>query len=103
MRTQKRGYQVAALAVAGLLLASGCGGGDDDNASDTPGGNTDGAASRSIAVRGCKPQNPLIPTNTNETCGGNILDAVTAKLIRYNPDDGSPENDIAESIESPDA
>jgi oligopeptide transport system substrate-binding protein len=103
MRRQKRGYQVVAVAVAGMLLAAGCGGGDDDNASESPGSNAAGEATGSIAVRGCKPQNPLIPTNTNETCGGNVLDAVTAKLIRYNPDDGSPENDIAESIESDNA
>ncbi len=103
MRTHKRGYQVVALALAGMLLAAGCGGDDDDSAGDSPGGSTNGEVAGSIAVRGCKPQNPLIPTNTNETCGGNILDAVTAKLIRYNPDDGSPENDIAESITSKNA
>ncbi|HUR75833.1 MAG TPA: ABC transporter substrate-binding protein [Sporichthya sp.] len=103
MRTHKRGYQVVALAVAGMLLAAGCGGGDNNTAGDKPGGSTGNGDSGSITVRGCKPQNPLIPTNTNETCGGNILDAVTAKLVRYNPDDGSPENDIAESIESKDA
>lgn len=104
MRTHKRKYQVVAVALAGILLAAGCGGDDDDNASDTPGGsNTSGEAEGSIVVRGCKPQNPLIPTNTNETCGGNVLDAVTAKLVRYNPDDGSPENDLAESITSDNA
>ena len=48
-----------------------------------------------ITVRGCTPQNPLIPANTNETCGGNVLDAVTAKLVHYNPDTAAPENDIA--------
>jgi oligopeptide transport system substrate-binding protein len=48
------------------------------------------------------PQNPLIPGNTNETCGGNVLDAITAKLVHYNPDTAAPENDIADKIETSD-
>lgn len=102
MRLHKRGYQVAALAVAGMLVTTGCGGGDDNASGNEPGDSAGGLAG-AITVRGCKPQNPLIPTNTNETCGGNILDAITAKLVRYNPDDGSAENDLAESITTKDA
>ena len=55
-----------------------------------------------ITVAGCTPQNPFVPANTNETCGGDVLDAVLAKLVRYNPDTAAPENDIAESIETTD-
>ena len=55
-----------------------------------------------ITIRGCTPQNPLIPANTNETCGGNFLDAITAKLVHYNPDTAAPEIDIAQSIETSD-
>ena len=99
MRAQKRGYKVVAVAVAGLLLAAGCGGGDDEDpqAGATP--NT-GAPTGEIAIQNCKPQNPLIPSNTNEVCGGDVLDQVTAKLVRYDPDSGEIENDIAESIET---
>jgi ABC-type oligopeptide transport system substrate-binding subunit len=56
-----------------------------------------------LSIRGCTPENPLIPTNTNEVCGGNVLDAVTARLVKYNPDDASPELDVAESIETEDS
>jgi oligopeptide transport system substrate-binding protein len=79
---------------------AGCGGGDDSgDASDT------GAAAKtggSITVKGCNPENPLIPGNTTETCGGDVLDASTAKLVHYNVETAAPENDIAESITTED-
>lgn len=106
MRVQrKRGYRAVGLGVAAVLALTGCGGGDEsDTAGPADPGSTAGAngPAGEISVRGCKPQNPLIPTNTNETCGGNILDNVTAKLVRYNPE-GKAQNDIAESIETDDA
>ena len=44
----------------------------------------------------------MIPGGTSETCGGDIIDAMTSKLIRYNTENAAPENDIAESIETTD-
>jgi oligopeptide transport system substrate-binding protein len=84
---------------AAALLAAACGGSDSgDAANTTAAGKTGGA----ITVRGCNPQNPLVPSNTTETCGGNVLDASTAKLVHYNAETAAPENDIAESIETED-
>jgi oligopeptide transport system substrate-binding protein len=84
---------------AAALLAAACGGGESgDAANTTAGGKTGG----SITVRGCNPENPLVPSNTTETCGGNVLDASTAKLVHYNPETAAPENDIAESITTED-
>ncbi|EBP5237116.1 ABC transporter substrate-binding protein, partial [Salmonella enterica] len=82
------------------LLAAACGGGSDNpgTSSSASGGKTGGT----VTVRGCNPQNPLIPSNTTETCGGNVLDAITAKLVHYNPETAAPENDIADKIESSD-
>ena len=80
----------ALLAAASLTLAA-CGGGS----SDTSGG-TD-----IITTRSNEPQNPLIPTNTNEVGGGNIIDMVFAGLVSYKVD-GTPQNEVAESIESDD-
>ncbi len=48
-------------------------------------------------------RDPLIPSNTNTICGGDILDNVLAKLIRYDADTGDSVNDIAESIETKDS
>ncbi len=78
---------------AGLLAA--CGGDDD-------GDNEGGSAGGEIVVRGCNPENPLVPGNTAETCGGDVLDVTTAKLIYYDTEDAAPQMDIAESIETED-
>ena len=80
---------VALLAVSSLTLAA-CGGGDSGDSSDNV-----------ILGDGNEPQNPLIPTNTNEVGGGNIIDLVFAGLVSYETD-GTPQNEVAESIESDD-
>ncbi|PID96430.1 MAG: peptide ABC transporter substrate-binding protein [Actinomycetales bacterium] len=91
-----RGSTRAALSAgvaAVALAAAGC------TSSGGSGGDTDADG---ITVQGCTPENKFIPSNTNETCGGNVLDLVIAKLVHYNPDTAAPEMDIAESIESAD-
>ncbi|WP_240423795.1 ABC transporter substrate-binding protein [Microbacterium halotolerans] len=50
-----------------------------------------------ITANGGEPQNPLIPTNTNETGGGKILDAIFTGLISYDKS-GAVMNDVAEDI-----
>src|SRR5215203_4503891 len=98
MRGTTRTVAVAAMSAV-ALLAAGCGSGDgDDTATSAAGGQTGGE----ITVRGCNPENPLVPANTGETCGGDIIDATTAKLVSYDPDTAAPNNDIAESIETTD-
>ena len=105
----RRMRPLIALSLAGLMALSACG--EDVAAKDesTAGSSGNGANNSApakdggaITVRGCTPQNPLIPANTNETCGGNIMDAVTVRLVHYNPDSAKPELDIAKSIETKD-
>lgn len=81
---------VAMLAAASLTMAA-CGGGSDDS----------GSGSNIIKGHSTEPQNPLVPTNTNEVGGGNIIDMVFAGLVSYKID-GTPQNELAESIESDD-
>jgi oligopeptide transport system substrate-binding protein len=87
--------RAAAATTAGLLVLAGCGdwGGDES---------AFGATAGALTVSGCRPQNPLIPSDTNEVCGGNILDQITAKLVRYDPETGNPSNDLADSITTSD-
>lgn len=87
---------VALITAASLTLAA-CGGGSDDDKGKGGGGSSD-AVITSFSVQ---PQNPLIPTNTNEVGGGNIVDLIFAGLISYKAD-GSSENEVAESITSED-
>jgi oligopeptide transport system substrate-binding protein len=93
---------MAAAAVTSLaLLAAACGGGggtEPEPGTSQPAGTTGGE----VTIRGCTPENPLIPGATSEVCGGDIIDAMASKLIRYNTENATPEMDIAESIESED-
>ncbi|MEO6019477.1 MAG: ABC transporter substrate-binding protein [Knoellia sp.] len=97
MRGTTRTVAVAGISAAALLLAGCGGGGGGDKTTDTA-SKTGG----SITVRGGNPENPLIAGNTSETNGGNVLDVITAKLVKYNDETAAPENDIAESIETTD-
>lgn len=93
MRKTLRVITVASAAALSLVLAA-CGGGSGS------GSGTDGAAD--IVIRGCTPENPLIPGNTSETCGGDMVTAMTSGLVRYDTETADPIMDIAESIESDD-
>ena len=55
-----------------------------------------------ISVYGVNPQNPLIPTATNEVGGGDPIQNLFAGLMAYNAD-GSVVNEVAESIEPDDS
>ncbi len=89
---------LAGAAVTSLaLVASACGGG-----SSSPDGSGSAAGGGAIVVNGCTPKAPLIAGNTSETCGGNIVDAFTAKLVHYNSDTAAPELDLAQSIDTSD-
>ncbi len=73
-------------------------------ASSGSGGATTGGGGSSTGVviaNGTEPQNPLVPTNTNEVGGGRILDLIFAGLVFYD-DKGAPQNEVADSISSSD-
>ena len=80
-----------ALIAAGSLTLAACGGGGDDDKGE-------GGSKSVITVYGTNPQNPLIPTATNEVGGGDPLDNLFSGLVAYNTD-GSVTNEVAESIE----
>jgi oligopeptide transport system substrate-binding protein len=90
------GVTAVAVAVASALALSGCAG---DSA---PEENSSGNSSAIITANGSEPQNPLIPTNTNEVGGGKILDAIFSGLVYYDAS-GKAINEVAESIETDDA
>jgi oligopeptide transport system substrate-binding protein len=79
---------LAAILAAGLLAVasvSACGGG--------------GTTTDLVIVNGGEPQNPLIPTNTNETNGGRIIDRLFAGLVSYDAN-GTPSLEVAQAIET---
>ncbi|NMN00409.1 ABC transporter substrate-binding protein [Bifidobacterium sp. DSM 109958] len=85
----------AASVCAATMLLSACGGSGNTTADATGSVETDPNAI--INAYGCEPQNPLITTNTNETCGGNPIDLMYAKLVAFD-NEGNAKNEVADSI-----
>jgi oligopeptide transport system substrate-binding protein len=82
---------IGAVCVVGMLAVTACTGNNSDAGRPTP-----------LTLYSIKPENPLLPANTNEPGGGNIVDAVFRGLVRYNSDTAAPELSMAESITSSD-
>ncbi|SEE42260.1 peptide/nickel transport system substrate-binding protein/oligopeptide transport system substrate-binding protein [Streptomyces sp. 3213] len=94
MRGAKSAKWVAIAAVV-ALGATACGGGGDDNSSGGSKGN--GIVSVEIG----EPQNSLVPSNTYETEGGQVINALFTGLTKLDADN-KVVNAMAESIESKD-
>jgi oligopeptide transport system substrate-binding protein len=104
MRVGKRTSVVAGVAALSLVLAA-CGSDDDgDDAGESPEATeaAGGATSGAVTINGGDPENPFIPSNTNETNGGTPMDAMFTMLVEYEPDDASPYNAVAEEFVSED-
>ncbi len=97
MRVSKRASAVA-LSAAIALVAAGCSSGDE-------GGGTTGdkTANGSITIWNTQPELGLVPANTSETGGGEVIDDLWTGLVEYSNDGGKPENAVAESINTSDS
>ncbi|MET9399505.1 ABC transporter substrate-binding protein [Kitasatospora sp. NPDC002965] len=91
-----------ALAACTALAISACSTSSDKMSSD---GGTSGSGKKggSISVELGEPQHGLVPQNTAESEGSEVLNAIFAGLVDYDIKDNSPRLRVAESIESPDA
>jgi len=98
MRGRTRAMAAAAFTTV-ALVATACGGGSN---TEDPGTSESGQAGGEISIYGCTPENALIPGNTNEACGANVVFPMTAQLVKYDTETTKPSNDIAESIETTD-
>ncbi|MGY2127549.1 peptide ABC transporter substrate-binding protein [Blastococcus sp. SYSU DS0617] len=98
MKLNKRPGALA-LALAGAMLLSACGGGDD-NGSGSGSGSGEGGGSFSLAIN--NPENPLVPGNTTETEGSQVVKALWTGLVQYAEDGEVEYTGVAESIESED-
>ena len=90
----------AASGTAALTLAA-CGG-DSGSGSGSGGGDGAAPAENPVMANGSEPQNPLIPTHTNETGGGRIVTLLFSGLVSYDAE-GNTQNEVASSIETEDS
>ncbi|WNV76567.1 ABC transporter substrate-binding protein [Geodermatophilus sp. DSM 44513] len=84
--------------MSGVVLLSACGGGGDD------GSGAEGAAdggTYSIALYS-DPENPLVPGNTTESEGAQVVRSLWTGLVEYSTDGAVEYTGVAESIESDD-
>lgn len=89
-RGHPRWLMGAAVAAVAVLLAGCGGGGGDDRAAQT------------VTVEWGEPENPIIPGQTTEQNGGDVIDALFAGLVQYDPNTGAPSLENAESITTTD-
>jgi ABC-type oligopeptide transport system substrate-binding subunit len=94
----KRSGALVASGLAAAMMLSACGGSDDngDSGSTAEGGGT-------FSVQIGEPENPLIPGNTTESEGSQVVDALWTGLVEYADDSSVQYTGVAESIESDDA
>jgi len=90
----------AAVFAASALVLAACSGTGSSSTSTTASKNLDKTAV--ITANNSEPQNPLIPTNTNETGGGKIVDSLFAGLVYYDAK-GASKNEVADSVTTTDA
>lgn len=90
---------LATMVAAGALALAACSqGGEGSDEASAP---AEGASTGVVVAWSSEPQNPLIPTNTNEVGGGKILELIFSGLVYYDAE-GAAHNEVAESIESED-
>ena len=89
---------VAAIAAAGLAACSGGGGGETGGGAE--GGGGEGGT---FSIRIGDPENPLVPGNTNESEGAQVVESLFTGLVQYAADGSLTDyTGVAESVESED-
>jgi oligopeptide transport system substrate-binding protein len=101
VRLSKRSAALVASGLSGAMLLSACGGGDDDGGGSAAGGGGGAGGTYSFFIQ--EPENPLVPGNTTETEGGQVVDSLWTGLVEYDAETGEAVyTGVAESIESED-
>ncbi|MFF2952183.1 ABC transporter substrate-binding protein [Kitasatospora sp. NPDC057965] len=90
-----------ALAACTALAISACSTSSDKKSTD--GANGSGKTGGSISIQSGEPQHGLVPQNTAESEGAQVLNALFAGLVEYDHQTNEPKLRVAESIESPDS
>jgi oligopeptide transport system substrate-binding protein len=93
-----------AVGVSALALTLAACGGDDDGDEGNGGAGGEGEATGgTFSLFVTQPENPLVPGNTNESEGSQVIEPLWTGLIEYNTETSEPEyTGVAESIESED-
>jgi oligopeptide transport system substrate-binding protein len=94
--------RASAALIALALAATACGGGEGGTEGNGN-GDREAQSGGSFSVYINEPENPLVPTNTNETGGSQVIDALFTGLVTYDAETSEQAEGVAESIESEDS
>jgi ABC-type transport system substrate-binding protein len=100
VKLSKRRSALVAAGMSGALLLSACGGGDDSGSGGSGGGGGESGGTYSIYIG--EPENPLVPGNTTESEGHQVISSLWTGLVEYAADGAVQYTGVAESIESED-
>jgi ABC-type transport system substrate-binding protein len=98
VKLSKRSGALVAAGLAGAMVLSACGGSDEKSGGDTGAAATGGTFSIYVG----EPENPLVPGNTSETEGSQVVDSLWTGLVKYGDDGAVKYTGVADSIESDD-
>lgn len=99
MQVHKKKMRLSAVLLVLSLGATACGGDSGGGSGDSNAGASGGTFSYTLT----NPENPLVPGNTSESEGAQIIDALFTGLVTYDVDTAEVKMDgVAESIESDD-
>jgi oligopeptide transport system substrate-binding protein len=94
----KRNSALVATAVAAAMLMTACGGSEEESGDAAA---AEGGGSFSIYIG--EPENAIVPGNTSESEGSQVVEALWTGLVTYSNDSEVQYDGVAESIESDDA
>ena len=98
MRLSKRSAVLIATGLTGAMVLSACGGSDDSGSGGGAGGGEGGSFSIYIG----EPENPLVPSNTTESEGHQVISSLWTGLIEYSAQGEVEYTGVADTIESQD-
>jgi oligopeptide transport system substrate-binding protein len=100
VRLGKRSAALIGAGIAGAMVLSACGSEEEPTQGAEQ---SEGATGGEFSMYIGEPQNPLVPGNTTESEGDQVVNALWTGLVKYSAEDGSVEySGVAESIESDD-
>ena len=103
MQISTKRVRLVAPLLALALGATACGGSENEAGPTPSGSSTGGATGGTFSLSINDPENPLLPGNTAESEGNQVLESLMTGLVQYNVDSSEVEyNGVAESIESQD-
>jgi oligopeptide transport system substrate-binding protein len=100
VRLGKRSAALIGAGIAGAMVLSACGGSSDDEGSGSAEGEGTAGGTYTMAVN--NPENPLVPGNTTESEGAQVVKAIWTGLVEYAEDGEVEYTGVADTIESDD-